>query len=499
MKQKRKIVFCGVEEPLDVSPERYGLALSYPFEYLAAFALQNKEIAGNFEFETLLANRNAFDEDIIFDIAARNPRMAGFSCSVKNIGRCLRIARQLKLACPETLIILGGPEMYAAERLMQKHSFIDLAVFGEGEETFSETLLSVLAGETGKIPGLFRRAGGKIVSGGPRKPIERLDSIPSFFTPEKAAAVSGIALYETARGCPNKCSYCLWSPYSKRYFSMKRVKREIGLLLENDDIERIWFIDSDFDSDVERSKEILRFVKKKRKPGLELSAFLNFHTPDEELLALVAELFHEVPVGIQTVKRNLQKNIGRDWFDIAEFEKNLGKILSFIPAHKLYIDLMYGLPGEKPGDFADTLMWCLARGLTHINFFRLSVFPGAPLEKIARKSGLIFDPEPPHLVYSSDTFSFDDLIAIETEIVNYKVLETLLPPESLSKLAASDAFTDILRNLSRCDPDFETRFVCINESNISDIDIRKLAAPVTEFLRKYKIDKEILDSARSRR
>ncbi len=488
---KKEIVFCKVENPADRSPEQFGLSLSYAFEYLSAFALEDNVITDNFRFTVESASRDDLDEEVIFRIALRKPFMVGFSCSVENVRRCAVLARQIKLGSPETKIIFGGPELFAPEQIMEKYTFVDYGVSGEGEQTFHELLLSLLhSGKLTDVKGLCHRDNDCVVMNTARKPMDDLSKIPVLFTEGRADSLSGPILYESARGCPHHCTYCLWSPYPKRYFPIERVKKELGLLLGNPNVERIFIIDSDFDSDVQRAKEILTFIKKRGRPGIKVSAFLNFYEPDAELYDLVAELFHEVPIGIQTVSGHLMKALGREWFDITKFEKSLEAILARIPAEKLYIDLMHGLPDEKPGDFFETLVWCASRGLTHINFFRLSIFPGSPLSKNAAKFGYATDPEPPHLVYSSKTLTYDDILDIETMIVNYKVLESIMRREELAELASTPGFKVAVERLHECLPDYEKHFVQINESNISDVDNGTLAPAALDFLTRAIKDKK---------
>lgn len=492
--KKRKIIFCAIAEPVQQGiVETYELARVYGFEYIRAFSLSDPEIKKRCDIEILSFPHDPLDEEIIDTVVLERPEIVGFSCSLKNYYCTMDITRQIKLASPETLIVIGGPEVFAPERIMEKHPSIDFAVIGEGEETFRE-LLSGLIHKTGPegIAGLCYRKSGKPVRNKPRNPIADINVLPVIITPARTAGFSGVVLYETSRGCRHNCSYCLWSPYPKRYFSLGRVKKELKNLLENKNISRIWFIDSDFDSDPGRAVAILRYIKDNNTHGTKISAFLSFTSPDAELLSLAGELCHEVPVGLQTINRRSLRALGRSWFDVARFENALPDILRHIPANRLYIDLMYGLPHETPDVFFDTLLWCVRRGLTHINFFRLGIYPGTDIERNAAKHRYVFDSEPPHLVYGSDSFSYDDLLIIENAIVNFKILTRIFSPGDMVSLdRALDLRAALVKLNEGCDW-WETCFTRINESNIANIDAAKAAPQILGYLKKNIRDARLL-------
>ncbi|HOX29194.1 MAG TPA: cobalamin-dependent protein, partial [bacterium] len=373
MKKRKIILFCAAPPTQLGVVENYALAHIYGLEYIRAFALRNPEIKKNYDIEVLSLPLDSLLEKIVDAIVCDAPEIVGLSCSLKNYFITLDIARQIKLAAPEIDIVVGGPEVFEPERIMEKNVCFDYAVMGEGEETFREFLLSRIRGAgPEEVAGLCYRKDGKPVRGSVRHPIKDINLLPSIIDRQRANDVSGVILYETARGCRHGCSYCLWSPYPKRYFSLNRVKRDLKNLLNNENVSRIFFIDSDFDSDQERAIAILRYFKENNSHGCKLSAFLSFDNMNPELLSLMGELCHEVPIGLQTVDNKCLNALGRAWFDLARFDASLPSVLRYIPADRLYIDIMYGLPYETPDVFLDTLLWCVKRGLNHINFFRLA-------------------------------------------------------------------------------------------------------------------------------
>ncbi|HOO55342.1 MAG TPA: radical SAM protein [bacterium] len=489
---KRKVVFCKVypyfQDEFKAHSEMF---MTYAFDYLIAFAETRESIRDNYEFSILPVEKNILDEDLIYEVSDENPYMVGFSCSLLNTERCMNIARQIKLGMPEVRIVAGGAETFAAKRFLEKYPFVDFAVMGEGEAAFAE-LLEVLyeEGDTRGIEGLAFRDGEEIVLTGKRNPIEKLDDIPQVITSERVASLSGIVPYETGRGCSNGCAYCLWSPYPKRYFSMDRIKRELDVLMSNERIGKIWFINSEFDDDRNRSKEILRYVRDRRKHDIRLAAYLNFDSIDEEMLELVGELFFWLPIGLQTTDTDTLKSLGRGWFDLAKFEKTFDLIMENIPGSIINIDLMYGLPGENYESFIKTLLWCIRKRTPEINFFRLAVYPQTVLERKSNKYGFVYDKEPPYLVYASDTFSYDDMLKIEQAIINYLVLMSLYGPEGLERIHDNCDMKELLGRLQECSANYAGNFEHTMESNIKNINNNELRKPVMEFIRRRMKDEK---------
>lgn len=499
-KNKRKVIlFCAASPPQSGVVENYALAHIYGLEYIKLFSLRDPEIKRNYEIEVLSLSAHLPREEIVDIILHGSPDIVGLSCSVKNYFVTLDIARQIKLASPETDIVAGGPEMFAPENIMEKNKFIDYVVMGEGEETFRELLLNRLRGDSPEgVASLCFRKEGKPFRTVLRPPIADLNFLPRIVTKQRAADSSGVVLYETARGCRHSCTYCLWSPYPKRYFSIRRVLSDVKLLLDNKKVSRIFFIDSDFDSDPQRAVTILRYVKENNPNGVKVSAFLSFDHMDDELLSLMGELCHEVPIGLQTVDHKCLKALGRSWFDLARFDASLQAILRHISADNLYIDLMYGLPHETPDVFIDTLLWCVKRGLNHINFFRIALYPGTPLEKSAFQHGYVYDTEPPHMVYSSKYFSYEDLLSIENAITNFKILSHFFNPQDMITLEGALDLREALIDFNKGCEWMESCYTRINESNIADIDVGKAAPWLVAYLEKNISSSRILNSLRKK-
>ena len=163
-------------------------------------------------------------EDILRSIFLKKADVVLFSCYIWNVEVCLDVADMLKKVSPETKIIFGGPEVsFDDTEYMQKYGFIDAIMRGEGEATFKEWL------EIGEMAdGITYRENGEIIRNKDRELIHDITSIPFPYTDEDIEKNSGkLIYYESSRGCPFRCSYCLSSTtHSVRFRDMDVVKEE---------------------------------------------------------------------------------------------------------------------------------------------------------------------------------------------------------------------------------------------------------------------------------
>ena len=218
---------------------------------------------------------------ILQDIYEKAPDAVGFSCYIWNILYVQELIRDLKKVLPQTEIWLGGPEVsYRAEEFLRKEPSARGVMAGEGEETFFRLLGAAKRQDAGssvwrdealeQIPGLvFRREAGSGSSSGPETgeivknppaPLMDLDDIPFVYSDLKGLE-NRIIYYESSRGCPFSCSYCLSSiDKTVRFRSLDRVKRELAFFLENR-VPQVKFVDRTFNCKKSHSMEIWRFIQ----------------------------------------------------------------------------------------------------------------------------------------------------------------------------------------------------------------------------------------------
>jgi CobQ-like glutamine amidotransferase family enzyme len=196
-------------------------------------------------------------DQILSGIYSECPDVAAFSCYIWNISLVLKIAHDLKKVSPHTVVVLGGPEVsFDAEELLNQNPFVDYIVEGEGERAFKKLLQDIC-----KVNGLNERPGKKSAVYRDESLIYELDELPSPFSDEMLNALGDrIAYFESSRGCPFSCSYCLSSTFiGVRYFSMNRVRRELIKLIDRG-ISQVKFVDRTFNCNKNRAMEIFEFI-----------------------------------------------------------------------------------------------------------------------------------------------------------------------------------------------------------------------------------------------
>src|SRR5690606_12342348 len=184
------------------------------------------------------------------EIYKKKPYIVGFSTYIWNREEILRVSEILKTVNPDMKIILGGPEVsFDSEDILKENWFIDFVVSGEGEIPFRELLLTILQGDKNfsAVNGLTYRDGERIIKNPPAKLIQDLDLIPSPYD-DMDDLKDKIVYYESSRGCPFNCQFCLSSTIKGvRYFSINRVKEDLTRLIDTK-VKQVKFVDRTFNA-----------------------------------------------------------------------------------------------------------------------------------------------------------------------------------------------------------------------------------------------------------
>ncbi|MGE0761533.1 MAG: radical SAM protein, partial [Pirellulaceae bacterium] len=204
--------------------------------------------------------------------------VVGFSTYVWNINLSLQIAQRLKELRPETLIILGGPQVPdRAESFLRRHPYVDVTCHGEGERVFSQLLSRARQRDWTDIPSIsFLHADGRFETHAKAERIADLDILPSPYlegTFDKLMALhpndQWFPLWETNRGCPFKCTFCDWgSAIAGRVyrFDMERLQGEMEWFASRQ-VHFVYCCDANFGM-LPRDLEIARMlVETKQKTG----------------------------------------------------------------------------------------------------------------------------------------------------------------------------------------------------------------------------------------
>lgn len=365
------------------------------------------------EVKVLEFSINESTDFVLESIYEEKCDIAAFSCYIWNISEVMKIADNLKSILPKVKIILGGPEVsFNAIEIMQQNAGIDFILSGEGEQTFRQ-LLSSLVNQTMEyesIKSLTYRDGEHIVSSERYAVTEDLNMIRSPYSEEMfLTAGNKIVYYESSRGCPFDCSYCLSSTFKGvRYLSLERVKADILSFIKAG-TTMVKFVDRTFNCNLDRAKQIISFI-------IDNAGATHFHFEaaadlfDEELLSILLKApagLIQFEVGIQTTNNDTIKAVNRKT-RLDEVFSKVQKLNSFGNIH-LHLDLIVGLPYEDYVSFRQSFndVYDLKPQQLQVGFLKL--LKGSRIRTEADKYGYKFRNYPPYEVLSNDYLSYEEI------------------------------------------------------------------------------------------
>lgn len=335
---------------------------------------------------------------VLQKLYSANARIYGFSCYIWNISYILRLAEDLKRIKPECKIFLGGPEVsFRAQELLDKYSFLDCIVCGEGERSVKK-LLQSFPQERCVVQGELS---------------EDLEEIPFPYTAEDLVEIIAgekLVYYETARGCPFHCSYCLSSATEGvRSVSVNRAKREIKQLAEAG-AYTIKFVDRTFNVNRARALELWEYCASL--PGdtkfhFEIGADLL----DEESIAFLRTVSPEkfqFEIGVQTTNPQTIGAISRS-MDLERLKSNVRALRATGNIH-LHLDLIAGLPYEDYASFSNSFneVYALRPHALQLGFLKL--LHGCALRTEAEGYGMIYSAAAPYEIFQTKEMSYRDII-----------------------------------------------------------------------------------------
>ncbi|WP_288188750.1 radical SAM protein [uncultured Treponema sp.] len=354
-----------------------------------------------------------------------------FSIYVWNRTLLETVCALLKKNFPGLICIAGGPEVTANPASFTE---FDYAVSGWGEKTVPLLLRSLYEKENilitdslfTKIPGVYaplkndgnRNEDARLLGLNghpatllplPRSAVLDLQEISSpwldgTLNPQKYGGV----LWELARGCPFKCSYCYESKGEQKiqYFPLERLEKELRLF-SSYKVPQVFVLDPTYNASKKRALEMLSLIK-----TIAPDTFFYFEARaefiDRELAAAFASVNCSLQFGLQSADASVLKNVNRS-FDKKVFEKNIGFLNK--SGAVFGFDLIYGLPGDTLQGFCASLDFALSLYPNNLELFCLSVLPGTDLYETAQSLGLTWMACPPYHVVESTSFSAKDLAA----------------------------------------------------------------------------------------
>ncbi|MEO1084007.1 MAG: B12-binding domain-containing radical SAM protein, partial [Acidobacteriota bacterium] len=355
-------------------------------------------------------------DDAVAELHGVSPAVLGFSCYLWNTDHSIHLAQVLKRLLPECVMVFGGPDAGPRADALLRCDAVDVVVEGDGELPFAALLEAVAAdGDLSLVPAVRYLREGELISNPPAE------------TPIDLAEVAGVyrdvpegigtwawphLLYETLRGCPYRCSYCM---YGKTPLNAKPVELavdELATLLARGEVVEI--IDPTFTTYKNRAKDILRRLGDRDYEGrIYLEAYAD--SIDDEMAELMAAArVCMVGIGFQTLSAEGLKAVRRPR-NLERFERAVARL----HAHRIgfYVDVIYGLPGTAVDDFLSTIDYLYRVGGDVVDFglviYRLLGLPGSPMMDDVEEHGLVFNPNPPYELLQSHTFSLQDVIFCE--------------------------------------------------------------------------------------
>lgn len=346
-------------------------------------------------------------ETLLAQIVALDPDVVAFSVYLWNRLVTLELAACLKQIKPALKIILGGPEIsFEPEDFFSRHP-VDAVICGEGERPLRHLLQAWQEGRQPEpLPGL-RLPTTQFSSG--QSLLDQLDLLPSPFAAGLVDLSRGLVYYESSRGCPYDCSFCMSALDERvRSFSMPRIFADLQLLIDAE-VPQIKFVDRTFNYHSQRAQEIFQFVLAKNRSShfhFEIGA----HLLDEatlQLLETVPAGMFQFEIGVQSTLPATLEKIGRR-ASLETLAENVIRLRNKGNIH-LHLDLIAGLPGENYRQFLDSLDWTAALNPHHLQLEPVKLLPGAPLRAQADELGLQFDPNPPYSVLRSADLAYAEL------------------------------------------------------------------------------------------
>lgn len=362
----------------------------------------------------------------------KNAELYCFSCYIWNIEITLKVIEMLKKASPESTIILGGPEAAYNYSELLKLPYVDYIMLGEGEKTLGDIIDN--SNRLSDVDGLA----GKSFANTKFSPM-KLNEIPLPYTEKDLKALKDKIIYfETSRGCPFRCSYCLSSAQGKiRYFPIEYVKKGFDLFFENN-VPLVKLIDRTFNSDKSRAKEIIKYIienSKNTRVHFEVAP----HILDDELIALLnsapKDMF-QLEMGIQSCNYDTLKSINRN-VNLETVAENIKKVSSRRNMH-IHLDLIAGLPYEDFDSFKKSFNYVhsLAPDMLQLGF--LKVLHGT---EISKNEDIKYCSYPPYEVISTKWITAEEICILkEIDKAVDKLYNSQSFVKTLQKLYKGDAF-----------------------------------------------------------
>lgn len=360
---------------------------------------------------------NQQKDDIMRDIYLEHPDVVCVSCYIWNLSFVKELMADLIKILPGADFWVGGPEVsYDAEKFLTENSEFKGVMVGEGEETFKE-----LAGyyveknpqDLKDMTGICYRDGDQIIHNGWRQ-IMDLSSIP-FIYKDLSEFKNRIIYYESSRGCPFSCSYCLSSIDKKlRFRDTETVKKELQFFIDNK-VPQVKFVDRTFNCKHDHAMAIWKYINEHDNGvtnfHFEISADLLREEELQEMSTMRPGLI-QLEIGVQSTNPDTIKAIHRT-MDFEKLKGIVDRIHSFGNIHQ-HLDLIAGLPYEDYDSFRHSFNDVYALKPQQLQLGFLKVLKGSHMMEMCREYGIVYKTQEPYEVLSTKWLDYDHVLKLKT-------------------------------------------------------------------------------------
>ena len=360
---------------------------------------------------------NQQKDDIMRDIYLEHPDVVCVSCYIWNLSFVKELMEDLIKILPGADFWAGGPEVsYDAEKFLTENSEFKGVMVGEGEETFKE-----LAGyyveknpqDLKDMTGICYRDGDQIIHNGWRQ-IMDLSSIP-FIYKDLSEFKNRIIYYESSRGCPFSCSYCLSSIDKKlRFRDTETVKKELQFFIDNK-VPQVKFVDRTFNCKHDHAMAIWKYINEHDNGvtnfHFEISADLLREEELQEMSTMRPGLI-QLEIGVQSTNPDTIKAIHRT-MDFEKLKGIVDRIHSFGNIHQ-HLDLIAGLPYEDYDSFRHSFNDVYALKPQQLQLGFLKVLKGSHMMEMCKEYGIVYKTQEPYEVLSTKWLDYDHVLKLKT-------------------------------------------------------------------------------------
>ncbi len=376
----------------------------------------------------------AGDAALVAAVLAAQPTLLGVSLYTWNSERSLHLLGLIKAQRPEIVVIVGGPEVQRDNRWVLEHPAVDVAVLGEGEQTFAE-LLGCFAAPAAQlaadalplvgpsplhsVAGIAFKAAGELVITPPRAGLADLSVVPSPFLAGYLPLRPGdTAFIECSRWCPYRCTFCLYgrnmgSKLGSRLFPAERVAAEVAWA-QQQGVTTIHFVEANLNL-LPYFRPLMAALAQLNPAGaLRFYAELRGeHLGDAAVAALVDAGLYAAEVGLQSANPAALAAVERRT-DLAKWAAGTRRLYDH--GIEVLLDVILGLPGDDVAGVEYTLQWLREERLGPYDVFVLQVLPGTVVRERAAEHRLVFQDRPPYYILANNELDWPTLRALRWEL-----------------------------------------------------------------------------------